>query len=98
MGSGVLRILHSCSWNVIECVKILASCNDVNISGKSCGVLYCEETNKIVIWGTYNVCFEVSLMYNSCIIKSFANSVDKTFFTRYKITFHFISFEYHPNL
>ena len=80
MGSGVLRILHSCSWNVIKCVKILASCNDVYISGKSSGVLYYEETNKIVIWGTY-VCFGVSLMYNSCIIKRFANSVDKTFFT-----------------
>ena len=64
MGSGDLRILHSCSWNVIKCIKILASCNDVHISGKSSGVLYCEETNKMVIWGMDNVCFEVSLMYN----------------------------------
>ena len=64
MGSGDLRMHQSCSWNVIKCIKILASCNDVHISGKSSGVLYCEEINNIVIWGTDNVCFEVSLMHN----------------------------------
>ena len=58
---------YACSWNVIKCIKTLALCNDVHISGKSSGVfegvLYCEETNKIVIRGADNV-FRGSLMYN----------------------------------
>ena len=42
----------------LECNKILASCNDVYISGKSSGVLNCEDTSKIVIWDMDNALFQ----------------------------------------